>query len=212
MSTSAVPVPDHPVERRKDALRSRIRAARATRSTRRRESDAQALAAVVLDLVDQKRPSCVAAYVSQPTEPGTGLLLDALRARGIRVLLPVLGSGLKRGWGPYQGAADLQVRAPGRPPEPSGPDLPPEALAEADIVIVPALAVDDAGTRLGQGGGWYDRVLQHASPDAVIVAMVHGEEVVGPGGEPLPRQPHDRPVDAVATPEGWRPLALRVAH
>src|SRR5690606_39970618 len=105
---------------------------------------------------------CVAAYVSVAAEPDTGELIGALHARGITVLLPVLGPGLVRCWGRYTGRDDLAQRAPGRPPEPSGEVLPAEALAEAEVVIAPALAIDRTGVRLGQGGGWY-RSEEHTS-------------------------------------------------
>jgi 5-formyltetrahydrofolate cyclo-ligase len=71
-------------------------------------------------------------------------------------------------------------------------------------VIAPALAVDTAGGRLGQGGGWYDRVLAHARPGVCVVAMVFPEEVYDAAQRPLPRQPHDQPVDIVATPTRWQ--------
>ncbi|WP_448631407.1 5-formyltetrahydrofolate cyclo-ligase [Cellulomonas soli] len=71
---------------------------------------------------------------------------------------------------------------------------------------MPALAVDTAGTRLGQGGGWYDRALAHARPGVRTVALVYPEELYEAGVRPLPREPHDRRVDAVATPDGWRCL------
>jgi 5-formyltetrahydrofolate cyclo-ligase len=143
-------------------------------------------------------------YAARPTEPDTGPLLERLADRGLHVLLPVLGTGLQRDWAPYAGPEDLRQRAPGRPPEPGTPHLGPEALAEADVVIAPALAVDTGGARLGQGGGWYDRALEHAAPGVPVVAMVFEEEVYDAGTRPVPRQEHDRLVDAVATPEGWR--------
>jgi 5-formyltetrahydrofolate cyclo-ligase len=70
--------------------------------------------------------------------------------------------------------------------------------------VVPALAVDHRGTRLGQGGGWYDRALRFARPGALLLALVHdGEDL----DTELPRDPHDVPVSAVATPTHWRRLA-----
>ncbi|WP_447587527.1 5-formyltetrahydrofolate cyclo-ligase [Cellulomonas persica] len=91
-------------------------------------------------------------------------------------------------------------------PEPGGPTLPAEALADADVIVAPALAVDTAGGRLGQGGGWYDRALEHARPDALVVGVVFPEEVRDATVDPLPHEPHDRRVDAYATPQGWVPL------
>lgn len=188
----------------KDALRKAIRAERDRLTTRARTRAAQGFAQVVGDLPQVRTAGCVAAYVSRPSEPGTIPLLERLAARGTRVLLPVLGSGLQREWAWFTSAADLEIRAPGRPPEPGGPTLPADALAQAEAVIAPALAVDTAGGRLGQGGGWYDRVLVHAQESACVIAMVFPDEVYDATTRPLPSQHHDRPVDIVATPGGWQ--------
>jgi 5-formyltetrahydrofolate cyclo-ligase len=68
---------------------------------------------------------------------------------------------------------------------------------------VPALAVAVDGTRLGRGGGYYDRALAHARDDAVLVAAVFDEELL----ESVPAGAHDRRVTAVVTPSaGWRQL------
>jgi 5-formyltetrahydrofolate cyclo-ligase len=183
----------------KQMLRQLVREARAQRSEKEKLAAAAAFAEHVVEAVGDAR--CVAAYVSQGDEPSSLEVLEALRGRGIRVLLPVLGPGLARTWGVYHDRTDLQVRAPGRPPEPSGEVLPAEAVAEADVVVAPALAIDAAGTRLGQGGGWYDRVLRHARPGTPVFAMVYGEELVR--DVLLPVAEHDMPVTAVITPEEW---------
>ena len=142
----------------------------------------------------------VAAYVSVGHEPCTRQLLDRLAERGVAVLLPVLGPHLARSWGDFRGSRDLAERAPGRPPEPSGDALPAEAITRADALIIPALAVDRGGRRLGQGGGWYDRMLPLRRDDVTVFAMVYDDELV-PG--PLPTEPHDEIVDAVITPDAW---------
>lgn len=182
----------------KQALRAYIRHQRRARSPRDCERLAEDLALTAAEVVDGA--ACVAAYVSRPTEPGTAPLLAALERQGITVLLPTLGPGLSRAWAPYRGRADLSVRAPGRPPEPSGEPSAAEALAEADVVITPALAVDSAGYRLGQGGGWYDRALRHVRPGALVISAVYDEEFVDGS---LPRDEHDLPVHAVLTPSAW---------
>jgi 5-formyltetrahydrofolate cyclo-ligase len=182
----------------KQALRAHFRHARRGRSPRDCAALAEDLAETALEVVGSA--SCVAAYVSRPLEPGTAPLLSALHRQGVAVLLPTLGPGLSRGWAEYQGAADLSVRAPGRPPEPSGAASGAEALGSADVVVTPALAVDSAGYRLGQGGGWYDRALRHVRPGALVICAVYDEEFVD---GMLPRDEHDVPVHAVLTPSRW---------
>ena len=208
MSGTAQPYPvphgGHDVGEAKDELRAAIRAEREKRSPRSRARAGVELAEVVGALPQVLEAGCVAAYVSRPTEPDTLPLLEMLAGRGVHVLLPVLGTGLQRDWAWFTTPEDLQVRAPGRPPEPGGETLGAEALAEAEAIIAPALAIDTSGARLGQGGGWYDRVLAHARPEATVIAMVFPEEVYDAASRPLPRQDHDRLVDIVATPAGWQ--------
>ncbi|MEN1974146.1 5-formyltetrahydrofolate cyclo-ligase [Cellulomonas olei] len=187
----------------KDEFRALLRAARQARSARRRTESADAFVDVVETIPALADARCVAVYSARPTEPDTGPLLDSLAGRQIEVLLPVLGAGLQREWARYAGRHDLLQRAPGRPPEPSTPSLGAEALAEADVIVAPALAVDTSGTRLGQGGGWYDRALAHARPGTPVIALVFAEELYDAEVRPLPREPHDRRVDMVATPERW---------
>ncbi|MEU2202435.1 5-formyltetrahydrofolate cyclo-ligase [Isoptericola sp. NPDC019482] len=190
----------------KEELRRAIRAHRAERSPRLRDEAAHAFAEVLATVPAVRDAKVVATYVSRPTEPGTHVLLEQLAARGARVLLPVLGAGLARDWAEYAGPDDLLERAPGRPPEPSGPTLGAEAITEADVVVAPALAVDDRGVRLGQGGGWYDRLLKIRRPGVPVVALVFPEELYDATTHPLPAEGHDVPVHAVVTPDGWREL------
>ncbi|WP_062521552.1 5-formyltetrahydrofolate cyclo-ligase [Demequina silvatica] len=187
-------------------LRASIRRERLQRSERRRHEAAAALRDHVLSLPSIQEARCVSVYASRPHEPGTGPLIEALHRRGIKVLVPLLGDGLQRGWGVYRGIEDLIERAPGRPPEPSGDFLGSATLAEADVIVVPALAVDTTGTRLGQGGGWYDRALMEARPSSPVVALTFANEVHDASQHPLPRERHDLGVDMVITPEGALPL------
>jgi len=210
MSSVAQPYPrvseGDEVEDVKERLRRAIRDARSQRSVRRREAAALALADVVTSIPAVASAGCISVYAARPSEPGTGPLLEALAARGVRLLLPVLGSGLRRDWAEYAGPEDLRERAPGRPPEPGTPTLGASALADADVIVAPALAVDTSGARLGQGGGWYDRALEHARDGVLVVGVVFPEEVYDATSRPLPRERHDRLVDVVATPDGWQPI------
>jgi 5-formyltetrahydrofolate cyclo-ligase len=165
-----------------------------------------ALAARALELPELAHARTVAAYVSVGSEPGTLALLDALRARGVRVLLPVLLADNDLDWGTYDGHdALVRVRHGDSMAllEPAGERLGPEAVLAADAVLLPGLAVDGRGMRLGRGGGSYDRVLarlERAGADPALVVLLYDSEVVGR----VPEEPHDRPVRAAVTPSGVR--------
>lgn len=167
---------------------------------------AASLAVRALELPELAQARTVAAYVSMGSEPGTLALLDVLHARGVRVLLPVLMADNDLDWGAYAGAGSLaEVQHGGRMAllEPAGERLGPEAVREADAVLLPGLAVDRRGMRLGRGGGSYDRVLarlERAGADPALVVLLYDAEVV----EHVPEEPHDRPVHAVVTPSGVR--------
>ncbi|MBV2356932.1 5-formyltetrahydrofolate cyclo-ligase [Streptomyces sp. J2-1] len=163
-----------------------------------------ALAARARDLPELAGARTVAAYVSVGREPETRALLDALRARGVRVLLPVLLPDDDLDWGAYEGPGSLaEVRHGGRMTlaEPAGERLGPDAVTAADAVLLPGLAVDARGIRLGRGGGSYDRVLarlERAGAGPALVVLLYDGEVV----ERVPAEPHDRPVRAAVTPSG----------
>ena len=127
--------------------------------------------------------SVVCAYVALPSEPPTEAVIEALLARGDSVYLPIAEQGLT--WVPA--AASRPWQAWGlRGSCPVAPvDLPP-----VDVILVPALAVDMTGRRLGQGGGYYDRFVP-AHPGARTVALLWSGEVLPDIGA----QPHDITVD-----------------
>jgi 5-formyltetrahydrofolate cyclo-ligase len=183
----------------KDELREGLLFRRRARPTAQREAAAEAVARALLAGLDGV--GTLAAFVPDPSEPGSGRLPAAYTELGARVLLPVIPSeGRILDWALYTG--DLE---PGRfgLSHPPGPRLGPTAIAEADAVVVPALAVDRFGIRLGRGGGYYDRALQHVRDDAVLVALLFDGELV----DELPTEPHDRRVTAVVTPSGgWQAL------
>ena len=128
---------------------------------------------------------CVAIYRSLPTEPPTEALAETLHRRMVRVIVPELLPDKDLDW--------HELRADGS----QGPGLGLEGITAADVIVVPALAVDHSGTRLGQGGGSYDRALARRNPDALIIAVVNDDEYAA---WPLPRDAHDVLVNAVITP------------
>ncbi len=154
----------------------------------------------------------VAAFSSIRGEIAMDPSLDLLVGRGYQVLIPMLGTGIQVGWGRLQSEQDLEdmKRIPGwRPDEPDVPALPPQALNQADLILVPALAIDHAGIRLGRGGGWYDRALALRAEQTSVVGICWPGEFVE---DPLPHLDHDLPVDAVLTPEGFTPTAAGLSR
>ncbi|MFI8005550.1 5-formyltetrahydrofolate cyclo-ligase [Streptomyces sp. NPDC086010] len=186
----------------KALLRRELLAARRLLTTEDVTNTASVLAAAAAVLPELAGARTVAAYVSVGREPGTHALLDTLRARGVRVLLPVLMADNDLDWALFEGADHLVPAGRGLL-EPDGPRLGPKAVLDADAVLLPGLAVDGRGMRLGRGGGSYDRVLARlaaAGAHPALVVLLYDDEVVAR----VPEEPHDHPVHAVVTPAGAR--------
>ncbi|HST81692.1 MAG TPA: 5-formyltetrahydrofolate cyclo-ligase [Kineosporiaceae bacterium] len=186
------------------ALRRTLKAQRHGRTAAERDQVARAIAAVGLELPRLRQADCVAVYASLPEEPGTALLRAGLRELGIRVLLPVVGDdpeSRRLDWAQDQGelvsAGALNLL------EPPGERFGPAELGKAQVILVPALAVDTTGTRLGRGGGYYDTALTQADPHALRLALVHDQEVLDAETTPIPREPHDVEVHGAITPTRW---------
>lgn len=182
----------------KAALRRRIVDTRSSLDPLQLGQAARGLRDVLLGLPEMQAATSVAAYVSVGREPGTGPILDVLADRGVTVLLPVVLPDLDLDWAPYTGSKELMTATRGLL-EPSAEPLGPNAVTTVDIVLVPALAVDRTGYRLGQGGGCYDRALARVAGRTFTCALLHDGELLD---LPLPRDQHDVPVHAVATPSG----------
>lgn len=179
----------------KTALRDQVLAARRRRSAAELARASLALCEEVLALPEVRRAGTVAAYVSVGSEPGTGLLLEALLARGHRVLLPLLRPDLDLDWAEHRRGARL-ARAGRGLLEPTAPPLGLDAVAAADVVVVPGLAAGPAGERLGRGGGSYDRALGRVPAGTLTAVLLHEGET----GLPVPTESHDRPVGAAVVP------------
>ncbi len=177
--------PDHGVTS-KHRLREELHAARRRRTSVQRDEARAAVREHVLARVDATGWRCVAGYVPLRTEPGSLELLDALAARGIRVLVPITLPDRDLDW------AEWTTGGAGTP-------LGPAAIARAEAVLVPASAVTAGGVRLGRGGGSYDRALPRTAPGTPLAALVYDEEVLAA----LPRDPWDIAVTAYVGPAGW---------
>jgi 5-formyltetrahydrofolate cyclo-ligase len=188
------------VGRSKQQWRRELVAARRALPAPVRAAEAVALAAHVRGLAGPGDVVC--AHVPVGSEPGSLELLEALVRTGARVLLPLVQTAAPLRWAEHTRTEDLVVARFGLR-EPVGPGLEPGTIAEADVVLVPALAVDRAGARLGKGQGHYDRSLPLARPGARLVAVVRDQEVV----DELPSEPHDVALGWALTPvRGLQPL------
>lgn|SRR5690606_16975858 len=177
----------------KNALRERIRASRVTRGAAERAAADTALAERGMAFLARAGARTLACYLSGAAEPPTRGLVDAAAARGIRVLLPMIRPGRVLEWAEHDGS---ERATPLGVPETMGRPLGPGALAQADIILVPACAVDESGFRLGWGGGFYDRALAGPGAGIPAYAVLYDSDVVAR----VPHEAHDVAVDGVMTP------------
>ena len=184
----------------KSALRRGLIEARKRRTPIDRRVAAAANTAHLLTALAGARTVC--GYLPLPTEPLELALLDQLTERGASVLVPVVSPGAPLDWCEYPGPT-----SPGAfgIAEPIGPRLGPDAVADVDAILVPALAVDPAGHRLGRGGGHYDRTLALLVEDRPpeLVAVLFDGELIGA----VPSDAHDIAVTSTVAPTvGWQRL------
>ena len=181
----------------KKALRARIKTWRAGLSAEVRARAAEAVATQGLDfLVPRPKGSVVSGFAPLPDEFRVWPLLRRLHAQGFGLALPVMqGKGnplLFRAWSPGD-AMDRGVWGIAEPRV-------DKAALEPDILIVPLLAFDRRGWRLGYGGGFYDRTLKglRARKAVVAVGLAHDEQEV----DAVPHLDYDQRLDWVLTPSG----------
>ncbi|MCQ1999390.1 5-formyltetrahydrofolate cyclo-ligase [Arthrobacter zhaoxinii] len=151
------------------------------------------------------RGGTVAGYLSVGSEPGTGELLEGLCRAGYRVVVPVCEPGRRLSWCDWTPETVLAPGLHGSLLEPTGERFAAADLPELGLVLVPALAADSSGGRMGKGGGYYDRFLARLRADgnpAPAAAVVYDHEFVPAGS--FETTPLDAAVDAVLTPSEWR--------
>ncbi|MCO1338816.1 5-formyltetrahydrofolate cyclo-ligase [Kocuria polaris] len=154
-------------------------------------------------LAARPQPVTVAAYLAYGAEPTLEALLESLHDDGATVLVPVCLPERQLGWVHWSPGAPTQRSTVAPIDEPVGHRGGVETAAAADVVLVPAQAVDLLGARLGQGGGYYDRFiaqLRAGSAAPALLAVVYDHELATAGT--LPAGPLDEPVDGVVTSRG----------
>jgi 5-formyltetrahydrofolate cyclo-ligase len=179
----------------KAALRRRLLADRARLTPDQRAAAGRALREAVLELPQVQMAGTIAAYYSLSSEPDTHGLVYALWKRGGYVLLPLLRPDADLDWASYEGPDSLRPGPRGLA-EPSEPPRGMDAVTRADLVLVPALAVDRGGVRLGRGGGSYDRALARVAPGIPTIALLYDGELL----DEVPADDHDQRVRLVARP------------
>jgi 5-formyltetrahydrofolate cyclo-ligase len=160
-----------------------------------RLSAARLIRDYVLEMPEVSAAGTIAAYYSIGSEPDTHALVFALWKRGSYVVLPVLLPDGDLDWASYEGPGSL-VPGPHGLLQPAEQVRGPGTVARADIVLVPALAVDPSGYRLGRGGGSYDRALARVGQQVPTIALLYDDELL----PSVPTEPHDQRVRVVARP------------
>lgn len=179
----------------KAALRRRLMADRRLLTSAQRAAAGRALRDAILELPEVQMAGTIAAYYSLASEPDTHGLVYALWKRGGYVLLPLLRPDADLDWASYEGPDSLRPGPRGLA-EPGEAPRGLDAVARADLVLVPALAVDRGGMRLGRGGGSYDRALARVGPQVPTIALVYDAELL----DEVPADGHDQRVRMVVRP------------
>lgn len=215
-----VNAPQHTEEElraRKQEIRRSVRSGRRERygtpeGARLRQQEGRRLLRHARELIDplisRGEVHRVALFHPTPTEPAVMPIVQHLHARGAEVLFPV-SAGEELEWVLWDGGPFSPSHSKGFGREPAGERLGPDALATADLVLSPGVAVDRSGTRIGHGAGFYDRALTYRRPGVPVIAVVHPHEVFA--SDTIPREDFDVPMDAVLTAEGHLPLPVDVS-
>ena len=174
----------------KNLLRKDLKANRKVRKYN--PDDAGALNVHLAELCLATGATRIACYLSFGEEPDTELFIDWALENEIEVLLPVTKADGHLNWVKFDGTTSPGIFGFA---EPIGAA---QAPTDVDLAIIPALAIDKRGMRLGKGKGYYDRGLMDFTPLPPVIAVVFDEELL----EQLPAESHDHPVDAAVTPSG----------
>lgn len=179
----------------KGTARRRLVAARAQMTADDRAAAGRLIRDHVLSLPQVAAAGTIAAYYSVGTEPATRSLVYALWKRGSYVVLPITAPDGDLDWASYEGPDSL-VPGPRGLLQPAEPPRGQGTVSRADVVLVPAVAVDRSGNRLGRGGGSYDRALARVGEQVPVIALLYDTELL----DAVPVEPHDQAVRAIARP------------
>jgi 5-formyltetrahydrofolate cyclo-ligase len=188
-------LPSHVLKQRKRAIRREVIARRDALSPEVRADASARIAATVMELPEVVAARTVMAFWAFGSEVDTAPLIERLHAAERRVVLPRVEGGDVVAV-VYLAGDEVAAAAFGAM-QPTGAAL--VEPAEVDLVIVPGVAFDREGRRVGYGGGYYDRFLPRTRTDVPAIAIAFSQQVVD---RPLPAASFDRRVDAIVTERG----------
>ena len=188
----------------KTRLRAEARARRGARTSAQHRELTYGVTEALGNLIAELGATSVAIFLSTPQEPQTRDAIRVLTAQGVRCYAPLSLPEGAMTW------ATVDANTPERSglggmPEPDVGEAATSHAITVDAVICPAAAVDDTGTRLGWGGGFYDRFLSALPDDVPVFALVFDGDVLSE----LPGEAHDVPVWGIVTPSGSRRFERR---
>lgn len=183
------------IETEKRAMRAEIRERRHTLSEQQREAASAGITAQLDALVASVGARTVSCYLSTTVEPGTREFVNGAIARGIEVLLPVTRADGLLDWIVATQEGE-EVEGLLGIPEPTGELVGPMAVHDADLLLIPAAAIGEDGTRLGWGRGYFDKTIGSMETCPPVYAIIYDSELV----PSVPRELHDQPVSGVVTP------------
>lgn len=189
----------------KRAMRERILEGRGGLTKDELQTYAAGITEQALALPQIDTAQTVAAYYSIGSEPGTRAIVRSLLDSGRRVLLPIVLEDFDLDWAELTDPSGLETAGRLGLQEPTGTRLGPNAIADADLLLCPGLAVDVTGARLGRGAGCYDRALARVDADTPRCIVVYDHEVV----ESVPTTRRDQQVNLAVTPTRTIPLGRR---
>jgi 5-formyltetrahydrofolate cyclo-ligase len=178
----------------KRALRAELRERRRTLTSTERANATNAFTTNLIDLTTRQRATTVACYLSAQSEPNTRPYLNWAFGNGIRTLFPITREDGLLDWA--VGDGESEVEGLFGMPEPVGELLSPMAINDADLIIVPAAAIDRTGMRMGWGRGYFDKTLGSMQKCPPVYAVIYDDELL----DSVPSEVHDQPVDGVVTP------------
>jgi 5-formyltetrahydrofolate cyclo-ligase len=185
---------DRKLTRAKRELRERMREVRAAIDPHRREVWSSAIVGAIHELPEIVAARTVTAYLSFGTEIAAAGLVAIFDAEGKRVGVPVVRDG-EMVIVPFKPGDPTAQSEYGMPEPVARREIPPQ---EVDALVIPGLAFDRNGFRLGYGGGFYDRYVRRTRPDALRVGIGFSEQVVGD----VPHSDADERVDRIVTQDG----------